>query len=64
VPIQQSMLLFVQSQFLIVVAAEDYCADVGLIRTPSRTEMTLARQTVVTAAAAYGLQSIDLVPSQ
>ncbi|KAJ3087373.1 hypothetical protein HK102_011228, partial [Quaeritorhiza haematococci] len=42
-------------------AAEDYCADLGLIRTPSRLEMLHARQSVVTAAAAYGLQSIDLV---
>ncbi|CAG8449632.1 1901_t:CDS:10 [Diversispora eburnea] len=45
----------------LVFAAEDYCADVGLIRTPSRKEMLLARQTLVTTASAYGLQSIDLV---
>ena len=43
------------------VAAEDYCADTGLVRTPSRLEMLFARQTVVTAAIAYGLQAIDLV---
>ncbi|RHZ70266.1 hypothetical protein Glove_273g7 [Diversispora epigaea] len=45
----------------LVFAAEDYCADVGLIRTPSRKEMLLARQTIVTTASAYGLQSIDIV---
>lgn len=42
-------------------AAEDYCADVGLTRTPSRKEMLFARQYLVNAAAAYGLQAIDLV---
>ncbi|KAL2914063.1 hypothetical protein HK105_206508 [Polyrhizophydium stewartii] len=45
----------------LVFAAEDYAADTGLLRTPSRTEMLFARQTVVTAACAFGLQSIDLV---
>ncbi|KAJ3080701.1 citrate lyase beta subunit [Rhizoclosmatium globosum] len=45
----------------IVFAAEDYAADLGLVRTPSRTEMVLARQLVVTHAVANGLQAIDLV---
>ncbi|RUS31775.1 hypothetical protein BC938DRAFT_477106 [Jimgerdemannia flammicorona] len=45
----------------LIFAAEDYCADLGLIRTPSRTEMLYARQAVVTAASAFGLQAIDLV---
>jgi len=37
------------------------CADVGLIRTPSRMEMLYPRSQIVTAAKAYGLQAIDLV---
>ncbi|RIB15479.1 Pyruvate/Phosphoenolpyruvate kinase-like domain-containing protein, partial [Gigaspora rosea] len=45
----------------LIFAAEDYCADVGIIRTQSRKEMMLARQTIVTAANAYELQAIDLV---
>ncbi|KAI8809204.1 Pyruvate/Phosphoenolpyruvate kinase-like domain-containing protein [Cladochytrium replicatum] len=45
----------------LVFASEDFCADVGLIRTSSRKEMIYARQAVVTTAAAYGLQAVDLV---
>ncbi|KAJ3108163.1 histone deacetylase [Phlyctochytrium planicorne] len=45
----------------LVFAAEDFCADVGLIRTPGRLEMVHARQRLVTAAKAFGLQAIDLV---
>eukprot|EP00842_Homolaphlyctis_polyrhiza_P003141 jgi/Hompol1/3828/HPOL_003368-RA len=45
----------------LVFAAEDYAADTGLLRTQSRLEMVYARQAVVTAACAFGLQSIDLV---
>ncbi|KAG0748545.1 hypothetical protein G6F57_000833 [Rhizopus arrhizus] len=45
----------------LIFAAEDYCADVGLIRTKSRREMLFARQYLVNAAVAYGLQAIDLV---
>ncbi|KAI9009514.1 Pyruvate/Phosphoenolpyruvate kinase-like domain-containing protein [Gaertneriomyces semiglobifer] len=45
----------------LVFAAEDYAADVGLIRTPSRREFTYARQRVATAASAFGLQAIDMV---
>ncbi|KAI8846437.1 Pyruvate/Phosphoenolpyruvate kinase-like domain-containing protein [Chytridium lagenaria] len=45
----------------LVFAAEDYCADVGLIRSPGRQEMVFARQKIVTVAKAYGLQAIDLV---
>ncbi|CAO3617485.1 unnamed protein product [Cunninghamella blakesleeana] len=45
----------------LIFAAEDYCADLGLIRTSSRKEMLYARQAIVNAAGAYGLQSIDLV---
>ncbi|KAI9263436.1 Pyruvate/Phosphoenolpyruvate kinase-like domain-containing protein [Phascolomyces articulosus] len=45
----------------LIFAAEDYCADLGLIRTGTRKEMLFARQMIVNAAAAYGLQSLDLV---
>lgn len=33
----------------------------GLIRTRRRNEMLFARQTIVNAAGAFGLQSLDLV---
>lgn len=42
-------------------AAEDYCADTGIVRTKARTEMLFARSAVVNAAKAYGLQAIDMV---
>ncbi|KAI8056558.1 Pyruvate/Phosphoenolpyruvate kinase-like domain-containing protein [Syncephalis plumigaleata] len=45
----------------LLFAAEDYCADLGLIRTSHRREMLYARSALVTTACAYGLQSIDLV---
>jgi len=45
----------------LVFASEDYCADVGMIRTAHRRELLYARSAVVTAAAAHGLQAIDLV---
>lgn len=45
----------------LIFASEDYCADVHCTRTPSRREMLYARQALVTHAAAFGLQSIDLV---
>ncbi|GJN92763.1 hypothetical protein Rhopal_005801-T1 [Rhodotorula paludigena] len=45
----------------LLFAAEDYCASSRLVRTPSRREMLLARQTVVAVAHAYGLQAVDLV---
>nr|CAG8504032.1 1633_t:CDS:10 [Entrophospora candida] len=44
-----------------IFAAEDYCADLGMIRTPSCKELLLARQAIVVAASAYGLQAIDMV---
>lgn len=37
--------------------------QIGLIRTKSRKEMLFARQMIVNAASAYGLQSLDLVSS-
>lgn len=45
----------------LIFAAEDYAADVGLQRSPSLTEMLLARQMLATAAAAFDLSAIDLV---
>ncbi|GAA5811433.1 hypothetical protein MFLAVUS_004870 [Mucor flavus] len=45
----------------LIFAAEDYCADLGLVRSKSRKEMLFARQLIVNAAGAYGLQAIDLV---
>ncbi|KAI9105405.1 Pyruvate/Phosphoenolpyruvate kinase-like domain-containing protein [Phlyctochytrium arcticum] len=45
----------------LVFAAEDYAADTGLTRTPSRLEFLYARQRVATAASAFGLQAIDMV---
>ncbi|KAI8967402.1 Pyruvate/Phosphoenolpyruvate kinase-like domain-containing protein [Mycotypha africana] len=45
----------------LIFAAEDYCADLGLTRTKTRNEMLFARQLLVNAAVAYGLQAIDLV---
>ncbi|RKP09280.1 Pyruvate/Phosphoenolpyruvate kinase-like domain-containing protein, partial [Thamnocephalis sphaerospora] len=45
----------------LLFAAEDYCADLGMLRTSHRREMLYARSAVVTAACAFGLQSIDMV---
>lgn len=45
-------------------ADESDCADVGLIRTPHRSELLYPRSRLVTAAKAFGLQAIDLVCTQ
>ena len=45
----------------LIFASEDFCNDLGLIRTPKRTEMLYARQKVVASAVAHGVQAIDLV---
>ncbi|KCV68891.1 hypothetical protein H696_04309 [Fonticula alba] len=45
----------------LIFASEDYCADVGCTRTPHGREMLFARSNIVTVAAAYGLQAIDMV---
>ncbi|KAL1920495.1 uncharacterized protein VTP21DRAFT_872 [Calcarisporiella thermophila] len=45
----------------LIFAAEDYCADTGITRSPHRTELLFARGAVVNAAVAFGLQAIDLV---
>ncbi len=45
----------------LVFGAEDYAASAGAVRTPEAWEVFYARSAVVTAAAAYGLQAIDMV---
>ncbi|KAJ1961979.1 hypothetical protein GGI12_002935 [Dipsacomyces acuminosporus] len=45
----------------LLFAAEDYCSDTGITRTPSRKELYYARSTVATAAHAFKLQAIDMV---
>lgn len=46
----------------LVFAAEDFCHDLSITRTPSLTELLYARSAIVTAARAYSIPStIDLV---
>lgn len=45
----------------IIFGGEDFAASIGAIRTPQATELLYARQAAVTAAAAFGLQAIDIV---
>ncbi|KAF8320301.1 beta subunit of citrate lyase [Clavulina sp. PMI_390] len=45
----------------LLFAAEDYCADTGIIRTQSRQELLYTRSRVVNAAKTFGLQAIDMV---
>jgi len=45
----------------IVFGSDDFAADIGATRTKQSTELLYARQSVVTAAKAFGLQAIDLV---
>ncbi|KAJ3122474.1 hypothetical protein HK098_002812 [Nowakowskiella sp. JEL0407] len=45
----------------LLFAAEDYCADLSLTRTPTRLELLYARQLLVATAVAHNLQSIDMV---
>ncbi|KAI9473065.1 hypothetical protein LPJ78_001872 [Coemansia sp. RSA 989] len=45
----------------LLFAAEDYCADTGIIRTEGRRELYYARSVVSTTAHAFGLQAIDMV---
>jgi citrate lyase beta subunit len=45
----------------IIFGAEDFAADIGATRTPEAWEVFHARSAIVIAAAAYGLQSIDMV---
>jgi citrate lyase beta subunit len=45
----------------IIFGGEDFAASIGAKRTEEATELLYARQAVVTACAAYGLQAIDIV---
>ncbi|VDB84634.1 unnamed protein product [Peniophora sp. CBMAI 1063] len=45
----------------LLFAAEDYCADTGIIRTHERTELLYTRSQVVVTAKAFGLEAIDMV---
>ncbi|KZV61508.1 beta subunit of citrate lyase [Peniophora sp. CONT] len=45
----------------LLFAAEDYCADTGIIRTAERTELLYTRSQVVLTAKAFGLEAIDMV---
>jgi citrate lyase subunit beta-like protein len=45
----------------IIFGGEDFAASIGATRTPEAIELLYARQAVVTACAAYGLQAIDIV---
>ncbi|KAI0766424.1 Pyruvate/Phosphoenolpyruvate kinase-like domain-containing protein [Trametes elegans] len=45
----------------LLFAAEDYCADTGIIRTSSRQELLYTRSHIVVTAKAFGLKAIDMV---
>jgi len=45
----------------IIFGGEDFAASIGATRTREATELLYARQAAVTAAAAFGLQAIDIV---
>lgn len=45
----------------LIFGAEDFCASIGATRTAAGTEVLYARSAVVVAAAAFGLQAIDMV---
>jgi citrate lyase beta subunit len=45
----------------IIFGGEDFAASIGATRTQDALELLYARQAVVTACAAYGLQAIDIV---
>jgi citrate lyase beta subunit len=45
----------------LIFGAEDFAGDIGAVRTPQAWEVFYARSAVVTNAAAYGLQAIDMV---
>ncbi|KAM6494139.1 Pyruvate/Phosphoenolpyruvate kinase-like domain containing protein [Amanita muscaria] len=45
----------------LLFAAEDYCADTSIIRTPSRRELLYTRSEIVVTAKAFGLEAIDMV---
>lgn len=45
----------------LLFAAEDYCADTHVQRTPTGEELVFPRASIAIAARAFGLQSIDMV---
>ncbi|KAJ6509006.1 citrate lyase beta subunit [Mycena sanguinolenta] len=45
----------------LLFAAEDYCADTSILRSPSRHELLYTRSSIVIAAKAFGLEAIDMV---
>jgi citrate lyase beta subunit len=45
----------------LIFGGEDFAASVGATRTPDAVELLYARQSVLTAAAAFSLQAIDMV---
>ena len=45
----------------LIFASEDYCADLGLSRSPEASEMLWARSQLVAHARAFRLQAIDMV---
>ncbi|KAL1664234.1 Pyruvate/Phosphoenolpyruvate kinase-like domain-containing protein [Schizophyllum commune] len=45
----------------LLFAAEDFCADTGIIRTHSRRELLYTRSQIVIAAKAHGIEAIDMV---
>ncbi len=45
----------------LIFGGEDFAASVGAVRTGDATELLYARQATVVAAAAFGLQAIDIV---
>ncbi|KAH9854738.1 citrate lyase beta subunit [Lenzites betulinus] len=45
----------------LLFAAEDYCADTGIIRTTSRQELLYTRSHIVVTAKAFKLKAIDMV---
>jgi citrate lyase beta subunit len=45
----------------LIFGAEDFAGDIGAVRTPQAWEVFYARSAVITHAAAYGLQAIDMV---
>lgn len=45
----------------LIFGAEDLAADLGALRTPGGWEVLYSRSAVILAAAAYGLQAIDMV---
>jgi len=45
----------------IIFGGEDFAASIGAVRSKDAVELLYAREAVLTAAAAYGLQAIDIV---